>query len=138
MLVAAGLALLLALLVARYVPRIARQRKQRRLRHLASEEYALRQLERATSRGDAGAVYAALTTWLERLQPGLGLRQFADTYGSAELQQQADALARSLFGDEKLVTDLRGLYTHVLAAKKAFQVLHDREVRRMLPPLNPA
>lgn len=132
------LAILVILLAWRYVPRALRWRQRQRRRYLASETYAFRQFQQAATKGEPAEVYARMTNWLQRLPSPGGLREFAYQYGSAELQQQTDALARSLYTDEQRAPDLRALYTQAVAARKAFQAAQGEAAGLALPPINPA
>jgi hypothetical protein len=132
------LAILVILLAWRYVPRALRWRQRQRRRYLASETYAFRQFQQAATKGEPAEVYARMTNWLQRLPSRGGLREFAYQYGSAELQQQTDALARSLYTDEQRAPDLRALYTQAVAARKAFQAAQGEAAGLALPPINPA
>jgi hypothetical protein len=131
------LAVLIILLAWRFVPRAVRWRQRQRQLYLASETYAFRQFHSAAMNGEPAEAYVRMTNWLQRLPSSEGLREFARQYGSSELQQLADVLARSLYTDEQLAPDLRALYTQAAAARKAFHAARGAGTSLALPPINP-
>ena len=130
-------AAVLMLLAYRYLGRFRAKRAVRQREYLASEEYAFRQFKRATSQGSPADAYARMTDWLQRLPSRGGLREFVQQYGSIELQQLADVLARSLYTDEQLAPDLQALYTQAAAARTAFHAAQGAGTDLALPPINP-
>lgn len=137
LLVLAGIAAVLILLAAVVVPRARHWQRDRAERYKASEEHAFRMLKDQSGSKDAKAAYAALIQWLEKLEPGMGPRQFADLYGDEDLKIEVDKLVRSAFAGER-----PGRQTDSLM--QALALARDRCIRRRetgaessLPQLNP-
>lgn len=108
---------------------------QNRRRH--SEGYAFDKLRKVLHGGDPRAAHRALLTWLERIEPGTGARQFAQRYGDAKLQRQIEELSCALYSGAGEAVKLRHLEKSLTAARQ--RRAHVARVGQsfVLPPMNP-
>ena len=82
---ALAIALVLTILVGRRtIPAIRHRLSEQRKRRRRSEAFAFAQFRGALRSGDPMAAHVSLSSWLERLQPGLGPRRFAEHDGGNE------------------------------------------------------
>ncbi len=121
----------------RLLPGIAKRMKNAAERRRLSEAYAFRKLQQALLSGPPEAAYRELLAWLERLEPGMDARAFAQTFGDEPLQRAVDALSRAVFADANEKDSLRVLAAGLRAARLRY--LHDSSATKItdLPSLNP-
>ncbi|KAB1072517.1 protein BatD [Methylobacterium planeticum] len=135
----AGSALLGALLLGVLVWRLRGRRIARwrpwRTNRAASGAAALSQLRRVAQRGDPGATYAALATWLGRMPADTRQRIRADR----RIAPLIDQLERALFGPDGGWSAEQGhaLRNAVIEVHRTVRRPSDHPQRVDLPPLNP-
>ncbi len=137
-----GIAALLLLLFAyRVLPPWLAARRDRlaaRKRDLvASEQWAFGRVLRELKRGEPRQVYAALSRWIERAEPGCDVRNFADRYGDQGLVEQIEYLSKSLYSDGASTIDLRRLERGLVAARMRARKTMTAHDNQTLEPLNP-
>ena len=105
-------------------------------RRRRSEGYAFSKVRKALRGGSPRAVYRALLVWLERVEPGLDARQFANRHGDPKLARQIEELSRSLYAEAEGAVNLRELETSLAAARRR-RARTDRRGRSFtLPSMN--
>ena len=136
--VAWGALLAVVLLVLRrHLPQLQSRWAAYQAERRHSQGYAFDKLRKALHGGDPRAVHQALLTWLERIEPGLGARQFARRYGDEKLQRQIEELSRALYSGSGDSGNLRPLEKSLTAARRRrAHVARDRQIF-VLPPMNP-
>lgn len=116
---------------------LRRRLTERRARRLDSELTAFRQFEKACRQGDGGAIYSALLSWQKKLCPGLGLDQFAESYGDRTLKLSVAALSASLYADDRTDFDAVDLRRAAGGARVRFLKDVMRASVQLIPELNP-
>lgn len=102
-----------------------------------SEGYAFGKLRKALRGGDPRIADQALLTWLERIEPGMGAREFVQRYGDAKLRQQIEALDRLLYSTTAEPVKLRRLERSLVAARRRYAKGARSSRSFVLPPMNP-
>ena len=124
-------------LLSRLTPALTAWWNNVREHYYTSEAYAFRQLRKALHGGDPSRAHTALLTWLDRIAPGLGSREFAHRFGDTRLKEQLENIAQSLYGNSGEPIHLRRLERPLIGARaKARHATQDRS-QHVLPPLNP-
>ena len=129
---------LAALFVAwRILRRLTARAKRRAAERRESEPYAFGQLRKACGSGDTRKAHHAMLAWLDRLEPGLDTRRFAQDWGDESLARKLDALSARVYRDAEESVRLDALLVGLREARRNY--LGDRSVdaRPALPPLNP-
>jgi hypothetical protein len=134
--IAVGAAALMVFLW-RGLPALARHNREAAERRRQTEDYAFRQLTRALGSNDRPAAYRALLRWLERLEPGMDARTFANRYGDESLSAAFTALSAAVYHDAGTVGDLPPISGKLAAARKRYFAGHSAGREFQLPPLNP-
>ena len=118
-------------------PILASRYREAAMRRRQSELFAFKTLQKALRSRDTKAAYHALLSWLERLEPGLDARRFAQQFGDESLAVATDALSASLYASDAHACDHRRLAASLLAARRHYHSASSAGVRHALPPLNP-
>jgi hypothetical protein len=127
----------LILLIWRSAPTLIRRYREVAEQRRQTEDHAFRRLLSALGSGDSAASYRALVHWVERLEPGLGVRGFVARFGDDALFESIAALSAALYGDADGSADLRQLRRQLKAARgRSLQGNIVSDASR-LPPLNP-
>ncbi len=133
-----AIALVLTILVGRRtIPAIRHRLSEQRKRRRRSEAFAFAQFRGALRSGDPMAAHVSLSSWLERLQPGLGPRRFAEHYGDSQLLNQTEQLSRTVFAGDAPGADLRHLGQSMVNARRRYLQSRQTPSRTALPRLNP-
>jgi hypothetical protein len=132
-----GAAFVVALILAKYAPVIMQRYRESVERRRESERYAFDEMQSAMRSGEAKTSYHALLHWLERLEPGLGPRQFAQRYGDEPLVAAVDTVSASIYSDGANARDSRQLAARLRKARKRYISRTATIEQRVLPPLNP-
>jgi hypothetical protein len=107
------------------------------MRRRQSELFAFKTLQKALRSSDTRSAYHALLLWLERLEPGLDARRFAQQYGDESLAAAVNELSASLYASDAKTCDSRQLAASILAARRRYNSEALTGARHALPPLNP-
>ena len=135
--VSALTAALLLIGIARAWPVFRARRAAAKAAYEQSEQFAYRRLQSALNAGNARDAHESMLAWLSRAAPGYELRQFAQTFGSADLVSTLDDFIASRFSAAETSPDLRRLASELAAARHACLRLAERAPEPALPPLNP-
>ena len=127
----------LAYLFLKVGPIVASRYREAAMRRRQSEPFAFKALQKALLSSDTRSAYHALLLWLERLEPGLNARQFAQQFGDESLAAAVDALSASLYASDANTCDSRQLAAGVLAARRRYHSKALTGAGHALPPLNP-
>ena len=135
----AWVALIAAILWAlrRWGPQLQARWDAYQYRRRRSEGYAFGKLRKALRSGDPATVDQALLTWLERIEPGMGAREFAQRYGDAKLRSQIDEISHSLYSRTVGAVHLRRLEAPLIAARRRCAKAARERQSLALPPMNP-
>ena len=118
-------------------PILASRYREAAMRRRQSEPFAFKNLQKALRSSDTRSAYHALLLWLERLEPGLDARRFAQQYGDESLAAAVNALSASLYASDANTCDSRQLAASLLAARSRYNSEALTGARHALPPLNP-
>ena len=135
----AWVALIAAILWAlrRWGPQLQARWDAYQYRRRRSEGYAFGKLRKALRSGDPATVDQALLTWLERIEPGMGAREFAQRYGDAKLRSRIDEIRHSLYSRNVGAVHLRRLEGPLIAARRRCAKAARERQSLALPPMNP-
>ena len=130
-------AVALMVILWRGLPALVRHNREAAERRRQSEDYAFRQLTRALGSNDRPAAYRALLRWLERLEPGMDARRFANRYGDESLSAALTALSAAVYLDAQTAGELPPIGGKLAAARKRYLAGDAAGSVYQLPPLNP-
>ncbi len=102
-----------------------------------SEPYAFAALQTSLRSGNTDEAYRVMLTWLERLNPGMSMRQLARCFGDDSLLADVDALSRTNFATAESGVDTSRLADALALARKGYLRQATLAVENVLPPLNP-
>jgi hypothetical protein len=132
-----ALALLLGLALYRLAPAARKQWAAMQHRHRASERFAYTQLKSALRSGDAKQSHTALIRWLAKIEPGMGIREFAKLTGDTKLQASIEQLGGSLYSSETIAVDLKIMEQSLQMARRTHLSEVAGQQQTALPRLNP-
>jgi hypothetical protein len=132
-----GAGFLLVLLLMRGAGSLVRRYWAAAERRRQTEHYAFRQLSRTLRSADNEKAYRALLQWLERLQPGMSARAFAEKYGDESLSEAIASLSAGIFGRAEKSGDFRRIQAALAKARKRYLARGSARRVLSLPPLNP-
>ncbi len=121
----------------RWLPLVRSRWLEARETRLRSESHAFGELRRSLRAGEARAVHHALLKWLERLQPGLDIRVFANEHGDSALEEGVENVIASLYADPNEPFVRNDLGRGLAEARKHLLSSRAAAARSGLPPLNP-
>jgi hypothetical protein len=135
--VSALAAALLLIVFARAWPVFRARRAAAKAAYEQSEQFAYRRLQSALNTGNARDAHERMLAWVSRAAPGYELRQFAQTFGSADLVSTLDGFIASRFSGADTAPDLGRLASELATARHACLRQAERAPEPALPPLNP-
>ena len=103
----------------------------------SSEAHAFGELRRSLRGGEARAIHHALLVWLNRLQPGLDARAFAQQHGGTALQEGVEGVIAVLYADPSVPFDGGNLAPAFTAARSDLLASRAKATHSSLPALNP-
>jgi len=121
----------------RWLPLLRSRWLEAKETRLRSESHAFGELRRSLRTGEARAVHLALLEWLERLQPGLDIRLFANEHGDSALEEGVENVIASLYAAPNEPFASNDLEPTLAAARKHLLESRTAAARSSLPPLNP-
>ena len=137
--VISGVAVLLAIaLVVLLARRALREWRSWKARYLESEAYAFRRLRAVAKTDGEHAFYLELQTWLDKIQPGLGPRQFAECYGEPALVEEIDKLVDAVYTGNATEFDSKAAVKLMSSARARYFARRKGRNDSAIPPLNPA
>lgn len=105
-----------------------------------SEPYAFALLQTALEANNAEEAYRAMLLWLERLNPGMGMRQLARNYGDESLSADVEAFCRMNYSESESGNSVDTKRLGVGLAKARRHYIRQLAVAKGgdLPTLNPS
>jgi len=134
--IAAGLGLA-AIVVYAYGPAWKARRSAKLETRRRSEPYAFGAVQSALRANDPAAAYRAILTWLDRLDPGLSMRQLARDYGDEPLSAALDALSESIYAGTERPVEAQRLMSGLAQARRHYLERFAVAAESHLPELNP-
>jgi hypothetical protein len=108
-----------------------------RERRWQSEPFVFSQVQSSLMANRAQESYDAILRWLERLEEGFSMRQFAQAFGDESLILEFNALSGKLYGGIALDGNLGKLASGLKAALANYYRSLSQTVAKALPSLNP-
>jgi len=102
-----------------------------------SEPFAFGLLLAALRTNNAEEAYRAMLIWMERLEPGMGVRRMAKRYGDESLLAAVDALSMTIYAGAGGGVDNGQLADSIASARERYLRQSAAAVEYALPPLNP-
>ena len=135
--VAIGILALFTGLVAGLGPKAIRRWRAAQEQRRQSEPYAFARLQATLRSNKPARAYRQMLTWLGRLEPGLGARQFAQRCGDETLRIGIETLSMRVYAEATDRADMAQLRRALISARRRFLKQSSDAIENVLPPLNP-
>jgi hypothetical protein len=126
-----------AYLLWRWLPQLRASFQSAAEMRRLTEAYAFSELRRALRTGDARTIHDAMLGWLERLNPELDAREFANDHGHTALQQGIERIIASLYANPSVPFEGDNLESAFVSARKDLLSRRAQATLDSLPELNP-